>query len=254
MYLYYDPTLTIGLVTRYQSWYGCYLSGGADWRCSHGFLHHGGFIHHHLVVFLSDSWDFWDLWELDSEWTKLIFLDLLKSLLFELLLGFERVGVGSADAKEVSPEEWDGGSEEEGPNDEWFLGLLVVALVWGSDGNIFVLVAPEKVAGVPDTKGAWWVDHELAWNEKLRSGWICIWCTFFYYHSEQRCRMKPRLLREVLEGVLVYGCAGNLWFVPGRWLSSVFGGQCFFWKFVKFLINGLIFKLISIFKRGWKGS
>ena len=42
--------------------------------------------------------------------------------------------------------------------------------------------------------------------------------------------MELGLVQEVVEGILVNGYAGNLRFVPERWLSSVFGGQCFFLK------------------------
>jgi len=178
MYLYYDPTLTIRPHTRYQSWYGCYLSGGADSRCSHGFFHWR--IHHHVTTFhsfhslhLSDSWNL-DFWNLESEWAVLVLLELFESLLLELLFWFQGVGVGSANAEEVSPEERDSGGEEQGPDDEGFFGLLVVALVWGSNWNIVVFVAPEEVAGIPNTKEAWGVNHELAGNEKLGSGWVSI--------------------------------------------------------------------------------
>ena len=41
-----------------------------------------------------------------------------------------------------------------------------------------------------------------------------------------------------LRGVLSNGYVGNLRILSGRWLSSVLDGQCFFWKLVKFLING----------------
>jgi len=81
----------------------------------------------------------------------LVLLFLFFSFLLELLLRLKRVRVGSADAEEVSPKEGDGGGKEKGPDNEGFLGLLVVALVWGSNGNIFVLVAPEEVACVPDS-------------------------------------------------------------------------------------------------------
>jgi len=71
-----------------------------------------------------------------------------------LLIGLQSLGVVSADAKEVGPEEGNGSGEEKGPDDEGFLGLLVVTLIWGSNGNIFIFVAPEEVAGIPNTKCA----------------------------------------------------------------------------------------------------
>jgi len=143
-------------------------SAGADLRYSH--IHGSHTFTHSLIVFLG-SWNL-DVWHGNSEFWFLGFFDGFESFFLFLLIGLQSLGVVSADAKEVGPEEGNGDGEEKGPDDEGFLGLLVVTLIWGSNGNIFIFVAPEEVAGVPDTECARWVDHELAWNEKLWSRWI----------------------------------------------------------------------------------
>ena len=64
------------------------------------------------------------------------------------------MGIRSGNANEVGVEEGDAGGDEETPNDEGFLGLLVVSLVWGSSQYIWVFVAPKDVAYIPDGQEA----------------------------------------------------------------------------------------------------
>jgi len=111
------------------------------------------FITHHCLIVLLGSWNL-DFWDGNSEFWFLGFFDGFESFFLFLLIGLQSLGVVSADAKEVGPEEGNGDGEEKGPDDEGFLGLLVVTLIWGSNGNIFKFVAPEEVAGVPNTECA----------------------------------------------------------------------------------------------------
>jgi hypothetical protein len=98
-------------------------SAGADLRDSH---FHGGHIvtHHHLIILLG-SWNL-DFWDGNSEFWFLGFFDGFESFFLFLLIGLQSLGVVSADAKEVGPDEGNGDGEEKRPDDEGFLGLLVV--------------------------------------------------------------------------------------------------------------------------------
>lgn len=119
----------------------------------------------HLV--LLGSWHF-NLWDLP--WGVLLILDGLESLLLELLSTLEGVGIASGDTDEIGVEERDASGKEKTPNDEGLLGLLVISLVWGSGQNLWVFVAPEDVANVPDGQKAGGNNHELAGHEESGSG------------------------------------------------------------------------------------
>jgi hypothetical protein len=137
---------------------------------SHGTFHsHVTLSHHHVALshHVTLSWELWKLWDLHPG--VLLLLLFLSSLLLELLIGFEGVGVGSSHADEVSVEERDDGGKEKTPNDVGLLGLSVVTLVWGSGEDISLLVHPENVAHVPDGQKAGGDDNKLASNEKSGS-------------------------------------------------------------------------------------
>jgi len=86
-----------------------------------------------------------------------------------LLWRLKGVGIGSGNANEVCIKERDAGGQEETPDDEGLLGLLVVTLIWGSGKHFWVFVAPEDVAHIPNSQEAAGDDYELAGHEESGS-------------------------------------------------------------------------------------
>lgn len=115
----------------------------------HSWFHGGGHIGSWGIHHGFTSWKFGSILHLVGPGV-LILLNLLESLLFKLLWGLLGVGVGSGDANEISVEEGNAGGNEETPNDESLLGLLVVTLIWGAGKDLGMLVAPKDIAHIPD--------------------------------------------------------------------------------------------------------
>ena len=138
-------------------------------RCSHhtfGFwswcVHAHAHVHH--IVTLSWDWNFWNF-----PWGVGGFLFGFALLLSKLFLALEGVGIGSGNADEIGVKEGDAGGNEQTPNDECLLGLLVVSLVWGSGEHIWVFVAPENVANVPNGEKCGGDNDKLASDKESAS-------------------------------------------------------------------------------------
>ena len=127
------------------------------WFVAHAHAH----VAHAHVVLLADAWD-----SNSSEESTLLLLSLFllsgESISLQVLWGLKSLGVGPGDANEVCVEEANAGGNVETPDDEGLLGLLVVTLVWGTGEDLWVFVAPEDVAGIPNSQESNRNDDQLA--------------------------------------------------------------------------------------------